>query len=119
VSVDLKSLRSHVDASDRWPCPDLSIACTCYEGSCRVCEPVTTGEAVDLLTLAETMTAALLAIEWAAEFGGYVTCCPRCERDLTEEFRHRDDCSLDAALKLAGYPDQLTRDAERQRLAAR
>jgi hypothetical protein len=70
-------------------------------------------------------------------------CCPRCKRagrwqqawdDIVGgsvppwarygakeavECQHASDCAVDAALTIAGYPDQQSRDAERVRRAAR
>jgi len=48
---------------------------------------------------AERTAAALRAVEWAAEFGGHLECCPHCQaaRDAGEV--HLPDCIVAAALQ--------------------
>jgi hypothetical protein len=93
--------------------------------------PLGTPELRGLVDLVDAQTGALIDVEWSAEFGGNLECCPRCERVRQGEAAglmrseayaagmHVETCSVDAALTLAGFPDQPSRDAERARRAGR
>lgn len=100
--VDLKAMRAEWDGlteSDPYPAHRIGDA---------------------LFELAEALTGALLGVEWAKP-GTEGGACPKC--NLIRAGRHgghdRAGCAIDAALTLAGFPDQETRDAERSRRAAR
>jgi hypothetical protein len=76
----------------------------------------------ELPDLVETLVGALLDVEWAAEYGGFLRCCPRCEchsGHVVHDHQTDPPCSLDVALTLAGFPDQASRNAERERRAKR
>lgn len=81
---------------------------------------------VELAAAAPALVRALLAVEWAEyeysvdDGDGYMDSitreqCPACgDRQV-----HEATCSLDAALKAAGLPDQASRDAARTEIARR
>lgn len=64
--------------------------------------------------LAATLLCELLRIEWIVDPPGQTKHCPRCLARLA----HRADCSLDAALVLAGFPDNARRSEARKALEA-
>jgi hypothetical protein len=72
-----------------------------------------------LAAAAPAMVRALLRVEWADERRG-LDGCPGCDTvapdrgDGTGE--HDPSCPLDAALTQAGFPDQPSRDAARERM---
>jgi hypothetical protein len=70
-----------------------------------------------LCAAAPALVRALLNSEWYSGTNWDGSCpysyCPRCDVQDT----HREGCELDAALTLAGFPDQPSRDAARERMA--
>jgi hypothetical protein len=62
---------------------------------------------------AEVSEHLVLCIDWDPD--SLENRCGVCDRSLLPRSPHKPDCSLDAALTLAGFPDQASRDAERQR----
>ena len=60
----------------------------------------------ELAAAAPALARALLLAEWGDP---NIPRCPCC--DAPEESGHEADCPVDAALKQAGFPDQLSREA--------
>jgi hypothetical protein len=72
-------------------------------------------ERASLAAAAPAMVRALLRVEWVGR-------CPLCDERCTayprpgERREHWEACPIDAALTLAGFPDQPSRDAARDRM---
>jgi hypothetical protein len=66
---------------------------------------------------APAMVRVLLEVEWDGMNDSLRATCPQCmtEQDW-DEGKHDSDCTFDAALTLAGFPDQAARNAARERM---
>jgi hypothetical protein len=72
------------------------------------------GPALALAAAAPALVRALLRVEWTFDDEDMSFFCPDCEQSRGEP--HRPDCTLDAALTAAGFPDQGSREAARERM---
>lgn len=70
-----------------------------------------------LAAAAPEMLRVLLQVEWEGGDCAGTSVCPACAADKYPENRRRHDaCPLDAALTAAGFPDQASREAARERV---
>lgn len=103
--TDLKTIRDVADQE-----------CRCKAGIPYV--PCRHQVAWDLLKIVDAQLGALLNLEWTNMVGLSVDHCPVCRAAPTSDAgRHYSHCYLDDALTLAGFPDQASRNAERNRRA--
>jgi hypothetical protein len=75
-------------------------------------------ELTRLLVAAPALVRALLAVEWVPmTMLAYpsIMACAKCTE--MRRLGHKPTCSTDAALSAAGFPDQASRDAARERMA--
>jgi hypothetical protein len=84
-------------------------------GPCRVVVPIaeTTAEHAKLIAAAPELLSALLVAEWRGAIDmrdGQR--CPTCQMRSPN---HHAKCGLNLALHIAGFTDQASRDAERER----